>query len=240
MKKLKKLVLGLPDFLYPRRCPICDAPMLRSEKYVCTACTDKVKFVSGKTCEKCGRKMGEMWTHICPECINADHAFDEAFAPFAYEGDIRESITRFKYSGRAEYAIFYAKCICEYGKIRIRDWNADAIVPVPIHKSRLAERGYNQAYLLAKELSKLTGITVKDDLIIRVKKTEAQNGLNPAQRRKNLAGAFKYENTRSIPKTIIIADDIYTTGSTVNAISKLLKKHGAQRVFVVCASAAIL
>ena len=237
MEKLKKLIFGLPDFLFPRRCPICDAPMRKSEKYVCSACIDKVKFISGKTCAKCGRKMGEMWTHVCPECINADNAFDEAFAPFEYDGDIRTSIARFKYRGRAEYALFYAKCICEYGEKRIRNWNADVIVPVPIHKSRLAERGYNQADLLAKELSKLIGIPIRDDLIKRIKKTEAQKELNAAQRKKNLAAAFTCEKGKSIPKAIIIADDIFTTGSTVNAISKLLKRHGAQRVYAVCISA---
>lgn len=240
MEKLKKLIFGLPDILYPRRCAMCDKPLKKSEPYVCEKCSGKVRFISGKTCIKCGRKMSDGAGRMCHECINADHSFDEAFAPFIYEGDIRESIARFKYRGRAEYATFYARCMYEYGKNRIKNWHADVLVPVPIHKSRLAKRGYNQADLIARELARLTGIPVTGDLIERVKKTEAQKELNAVQRKNNLRGAFAYKTGKLVPETVIIVDDIFTTGSTVNAVSRILKEYGAKRVYAACVSAAIL
>lgn len=115
----------------------------------------------------------------------------------------------------------------------IRACRADAFVPVPLHKSRKRKRGYNQAEVLARELSALTGIPVCTDLIGRVKKTAPMKELSAAQRQNNLKKAFKILRNDVKLKTIIIVDDIYTTGSTIDAVSRELKSVGVEKIYFV-------
>ena len=113
----------------------------------------------------------------------------------------------------------------------IRACRADALIPVPLHKGKLRVRGYNQAEVLAKELSVLTGIPMFPDLIERVEKTAPMKDLSAAERQNNLKRAFKIRRNDVKLSTIIIIDDIYTTGSTIDAVSREFKKAGAQRIY---------
>jgi ComF family protein len=146
---------------------------------------------------------------------------------------MRMSIYRFKYLGRSEYAKFYASDICDRLGKEIDRMDADALIPIPIHSSRQRERGYNQAVELSRELSKLTGIPTCADIVKRVKKTIPQKELNPQERQNNLKKAFNISSdVVKLNKTIII-DDIYTTGSTIDAVAKELKTHGVKEVYFI-------
>ena len=224
------------DTIYPPRCPLCDGLLKRGEELICEGCLSKATFNSSRRCIYCGRPLISRYEDICAACLNNRHAYDEAFAPFSYAGDIREAVSRFKYRGRAEYAAFFARCIFEYGRKRLLTWEADAFVPVPVHSARLAKRGYNQAELIAKELTKLTGIATDSGLLKRVKNTVPQKELDPLERRKNLTAAFEYIGRSPAPKTAVIVDDIVTTGSTADALALLLKENGAKSVFLVSAA----
>lgn len=158
--------------------------------------------------------------------------FDEAFAPFEYKEKIRTSILAFKYSGRAEYAQFYAAAIWAYGKEKIRAWEPDLILPVPVHPSRERKRGYNQAALIARELSAYSRIPVCESLVRRVKKTVPQNELSLQDRKKNLENAFALSADQPVPKRILIVDDILTSGSTADSLALKLKTAGAEKVFL--------
>ena len=226
----------LPDLLYPRRCALCDSILSAKEPFICRTCSGKVKFIRGRTCAQCGVVLKSRFETLCPECVDSRRLFNEAFAPFAYAGEIRTSIARFKYQGRAEYAAFYAACIFEYGQYKIRAWEAQAIVPVPVHRKRLVKRGYNQSLLIAKELSKLIGVPVNEKLLKRNKNTEAQKELTASARRKNLLSAFVPTDAANPPESVLIVDDIFTTGSTVNAMSYALRSIGVKRIYVACAS----
>lgn len=139
---------------------------------------------------------------------------------------------RFKYGNRPEYADFFAASIRHFGKSRIKAWKPLIIIPVPIHKDRLNKRGYNQAALIARSLSLLTGIPANEEFVIRTKKTKAQKELDKNARRKNLAEAFKYVGTQKVPPRVLIVDDIFTTGNTADAIAAVLKENGAEKVYV--------
>jgi ComF family protein len=133
--------------------------------------------------------------------------------------------------GRCEYAKFYANDLCEKLGSEIQRMNADALIPVPIHKNRQRERGYNQAEELATEISRLTGIPVYNNIIKRVKETIPQKELNPRERQNNLKKAFNIaQNVVKLNKTIII-DDIYTTGSTIDAVAVELRNIGVKEVY---------
>lgn len=232
MHKAAEKLLGI---LYPARCPGCDALLKRKEIMLCETCRREWKMRAGNVCLYCAKPLHSRFEVRCPECLNSPHEFAEALAPFSYTGAVRESLARFKYHGRAEYAGFYARCIWQYGQRRIEGWNPQVLIPVPVHKSRLHKRGYNQAALIAKELSRITGIPLEETAAVRIRKTAAQKDLGRVQRRENLVNAFAVR--RLVPKTVLLVDDIITTGSTADALAELLKKNGAETVYVVSAAA---
>jgi ComF family protein len=146
---------------------------------------------------------------------------------------MRNSIFRFKYKNRQEYAQYYGKEICRYLGKEIMKFKPDALVPVPLFKIKMQRRGFNQAELLAIEIGKNLGIPVKKNLIIRSRNTRPQKELNHAERENNLKKAFKiYQNDVKL-STVVLVDDIFTTGSTVDAIAKILKSQGIQKIYYV-------
>ncbi len=228
--------------LYPPRCPVCDGvmPYICSTLHVCggvcPACRGRIRTVGENYCMKCGKPLHEGQTVRCHDCERDAHVFTRGRALFHYE-DIRESLYRFKYGGRREYAAFYAaRAAAELGE-DIASWHAGALVPVPLHAAKQRRRGYNQAALFAEELSALTGIPVREDLIVRVRNTTPQKELDYLQREKNLKRAFKLAQNDVKLKTIIIIDDIYTTGSTIDAMSRLLKEAGVSDIYFVTLAA---
>ena len=146
---------------------------------------------------------------------------------------MKKSIYRFKYGRRCEYAAFYARDICERLSEEIRVMGADSIVPVPVHASRRRSRGYNQAELVASEMSRLTGITMYDKLVKRVRKTVPQKELSIQERQNNLKKAFNITSNDVKLKKTILVDDIYTTGSTLDAVAMELKRHGVKSVYFI-------
>ena len=144
---------------------------------------------------------------------------------------------RFKYHERQEYAGFYAHAAFFYVGKQIQRRNPEVLVPVPLHPARQRKRGYNQAEGFAEKLAEEMELPVNARLIRRVKKTKRQKELGPAERRKNLEGAFALAKPGQMKYCrILLVDDIYTTGSTVDAIASLLKVNGAEQVDFVCAA----
>ena len=165
------------------------------------------------------------------------HYYEACVSPFVYEGSVKDSVLRFKYSKRAEYAKFFSEAIFAFSENNIKSWNIDLIVPVPIHPSRKRKRGYNQAELLAKELSRLLNIEFDSDVIRRVKKTKPQKELKNRERIQNLLEAFEFNKKKKVKGNILVVDDIYTTGSTIDSMAIILKKNGCKNVYAVCISA---
>ena len=221
--------------IYPSRCAICDEVKL-PEEIVCPACTDKIKLISGDTCFKCGKSLRDTGKVYCYDCSRRIHYYDRGFSIFEYE-DIKKSLYRFKYQGRTEYAAFYAY-MADYSLGRVlRDLNADALIPVPIHKRRFRKRGYNQALVMANELSKLINVPVCNDLIFRKKSTIPLKELDEEGRRNNLKKAFIIRPNGVKLDTIVIIDDIYTTGATIDTISSLFRGYGVTKIY--CLTVAI-
>lgn len=182
---------------------------------------------------KCGKPVLKN-EEYCIQCEETEYPFDEGRSVFVYDDVMRKSIYRFKYNGRREYAKFYAQEIYNKYAEKIISYDADVIIPVPVHKSKLKSRGYNQANLLAKELSKLTKIPVNDDYLIRVKKTKVQKTLGAKERSANLKNAFKIRSNKVQYCSAILIDDIYTSGATLSACSDELKSRGVKNVYCLC------
>lgn len=221
----------LISLLYPRRCPVCDEVVPRPGMYICPPCREKLEYVKGAVCIKCGKTVleGEEW---CKDCRQNTHYFDRGVALYRYPC-VRQSIFRLKYQGRREYLDFFSKEIAQKMELQFQLWQPDAIIGVPLHKQRERKRGYNQAGLLAEKIGKETGIPFYKNLVVRQKNTLPQKGLDVSQRQNNLKKAFIISQNDVKLKTIVVIDDIYTTGSTMDAVASVLKARGVEKVYYI-------
>lgn len=224
----------LLDFIFPGRCAVCDTVLPWGQREICEECKKKVEYLEGPTCFKCGKPV-RAEEEYCYDCRTKEHYFTAGAAIFSYEY-IRLSLYRFKYSGRQEYAAFYGRQMACRMEEKRRLWKPDALVPIPLHKRKLKTRGYNQAELVARELSRYWGIPVVNNLIVRCKNTKPMKGIVGTDRQNNLKKAFKLGVNDVKLSTIIIIDDIYTTGSTIDAVSKVCLDAGISKVYFLTVS----
>ena len=183
---------------------------------------------------KCGKPLMDARREYCRDCGKKSHAFTQGKAVFLYEKETKAALYRFKYQNKREYADVFAKEMAKRYGDWIKQKRIQAIVPVPLHKRRRKKRGFNQAEVLAKELGRELGIPVLTNLLIRVRDTRPQKELNEAERKNNLKRAFKISGSIVQLNYILLLDDIYTTGSTLDAAAAALLAAGAREVYACC------
>lgn len=222
------------DILYPRRCVSCDRAVIAAEAPLCARCEGVFRPIGQPRCLKCSKPIADETAAYCADCRTHPGSFRQGIAVYAYSGRIQESMMRFKYKGRQEYAAFYGDAIAEALIPRMKHWRPELILPVPLHPSRYARRGYNQAELLAKRVGGSLDLPVRTDLLARTKKTKALKTLSASERRQALSQSFAV--SPDLPSArILLIDDIYTTGSTIDAITRLLLAAGAAEVYYAAA-----
>lgn len=229
--KLREWCNGVLRVVYPVHCPVCDEVVDEPGEKVCAECLRKIKLLTPPWCMRCGRKV-EDGEEYCRDCRGSRHVFDRGRALYEY-ADAAASIYRFKYAGRREYADFFGEEIAEYLGDFIRQIQPDGIVPIPLHRRRYAKRGYNQAELLASETGRRLGIPVYPKMLVRVRNTVPQKKLNPQERQNNLKKAFNIGRNDVKLKVILVFDDIYTTGSTIDEAARALREAGAEKIYFI-------
>ncbi|MCR5670042.1 MAG: ComF family protein [Butyrivibrio sp.] len=228
------------DLIYPGRCPVCDGilPVFEIKNgslgpggRIHKECKKKIRYVGDNTCMKCGKPLlQEDDKEYCDDCRKRKHVFDRGFSVFEYRS-ISGSIYRFKYQKRQEYAQFYADAsLKKLGKV-LSHLGIDVIVPVPMYPKKEWQRGYNQASVYGKALSERLSIPFADDLVRRTRNTVPMKSLDVSGRRNNLKKAFNIIRNDVKFKCILIIDDIYTTGSTIDAIAHEFRMAGAEKVY---------
>ena len=237
MEQIKRRAL---DVFYPGRCPVCDGitglfeikdGRLVPGGRIHRKCLEKVRFVRGVTCLKCGKPMDRDATdEYCSDCRAVKHKYDRGFSLFHYRS-ISGSVYRFKYMGRQEYAAFYGEATGKLFGRKLERLGIEAIVPVPMFRDKERKRGYNQALVYAKAVSSELGIPLRPDLIQRVRNTVPMKELDAAGRRNNLKKAFIVSENDVKFKCILIVDDIYTTGSTIDEIAHEFRMAGVEKVY---------
>jgi ComF family protein len=235
------LIQTILDIIYPVRCPVCGEIVLPKGERICAGCKDKLPYIKEPRCMKCSKPMEFAEKEYCSDCERKQYHYDRGFAVWIYNDDLRHSIAEFKYHSKKEYAAFYIEEMLRLYTQTIQKLAPDAVIPVPIHHSKYLERGYNQAEILAKGIGKALGLPVLSRLLVRNKKTLPQKKLNDKERLRNLQEAFGFneKELRRCPNSltrILLIDDIYTTGSTVEACTNVLKANGIDHVFflVIC------
>lgn len=222
------------NIVYPKRCAICGEIVTHKENKVCSVCYKELPWIGEPRCKRCGKPVEDEEIEFCYDCNRKQFYYEYGFSLWNYSSKMRQSIAHFKYHNRREYGKFYGEeFVRVFGK-QLLQLEPDALIPVPIHWTRYIERGYNQTEIIAQEIGKRLDIPVVDDLLVRKRKTVAQKKLDDKQRARNLEQAFsvsrKWQNGSNLRKVIII-DDIYTTGNTINMCAKVLKEYGIEEVY---------
>ncbi len=220
----------LLDLLFPRRCPLCDGILAEKERLCCRECEGKLPWVRGPVCMKCGKPVSGGEQELCGDCRVIRHSFDRGAAAFTYTGEMRQSVYRMKFENRRDYLDFYGEAMARSGARLLERWRPEALVPVPMHWRKKRLRGYNQSELLAERVSRITGIPVDKDLLRCRKYTRSQKVLSRRERLRNLSGSFAVREAGRLPRRVLVIDDVYTTGSTMDAVSGALKDAGISQV----------
>lgn len=228
--KLKNLII---DLLFPRCCPVCGDIVLPKGGLICPGCLKKLSFVSQPACKKCGKEISSAQQEYCYDCSRRKRSFDYGLALLNYDDTSRRSMVKIKYKNKREYLDFYAEAIWKRYSRQLMRIKPDVLIPVPVHPSRKRRRGFNQAEVLAELLGRKMGVPVVNDALIRARKTAPQKQLGPAERLKNLSEAFAPGKNLTGVKRALLVDDIYTTGSTIEACTRILKRSGVSQVFFV-------
>lgn len=232
MKRIKEMLLQL---LFPLRCPVCDGIAKGAGRKICSDCARRLRQIASPWCMQCGKKLRQE-AEYCEECRGRERAYERGRALYEYDS-VAQSIYRFKYAGRQEYAEYFGEQMAVQLEEFIRRVKPDGLVPIPLHKSRQRKRGYNQAELLARVIGERLGIPVYCRLLKRVKKTAPLKELNARERQNNLKKAFNVAQNDVKSKVFIIVDDIYTTGSTVEEAARALQEAGAGKIYFVALAA---
>jgi len=234
---MQPLFKALLDLLLPSFCLACEKPLgSLPELLFCPDCLKRLHFIKSPLCPCCGRVylVAAGGDHHCGACLATPRHFTRARAMFLYEEPLKKVVHRFKYQGKTACLSSFARFarnlpqMAELGAGERPDW----IVPVPLHPSRLRERGFNQSLLLARAFFPKDQ-RIAPTLLVRLRPTEPQANFNGAARRTNLKNAFGVVKPHRLTgKKILLIDDVFTTGTTVNECAKVLKKAGAAEVIV--------
>ena len=223
-----KILEVLTDVFFPENftCDICGIEIFNGDN-LCEKCRDTLKINNELTCPICGRKT--LSSRLCMECKAQPPLYDKAVSPLVYSGGAQKLIGKFKHD-KPYLKKYFARLM--YAKSASLT-DAEAICYVPMTRTAERDRGYNQSFLLAKELSEKMKLPLLKNALIKIKKTESQKSLTRKERADNLKSCFKADRSAVEGKTLILVDDVLTTGATADAVSAELKKCGAKKVYLV-------
>ncbi|GER06244.1 phosphoribosyltransferase [Iodidimonas muriae] len=224
------------DSLLPPRCYACGT-LVDRQGALCGPCWSGLHFITAPSCMRCGYpfEIGLDGHHMCGACLAHPPAYDRGISALVYDDASRALILGFKRADRLELAKPLAGLMAQAGRDLLAQ--ADLIVPVPLHRTRLLSRRFNQSAVLARALAQISGTSWTPFLLERTRRTPSQGGLNRAERTRNVRGAFrirpKAQATHVLRNThILLVDDVLTTGATVTACTGVLRKAGASSISV--------
>lgn len=221
--------------LFPTHCPVCHK-ILPYGDFVHEACLAKLPFIYGPVCYHCGKPIGRAEQELCFDCRIFPKSFRRGRSLLLYNEVSKPAMMRLKYKNDRIIADFFADLILRHHANVLRSWQIDAIVPVPIHKIKKRMRGYNQAGLICQYLALSLNLPYYPDMLLRTVNTLPQKKFTAQARLNNLEKAFclnpKYQHLAPRLRHVLLIDDIYTTGATMEACSRVLLRGGVSNVFI--------
>lgn len=232
----------LLNFVSPPKCIICNKNLpITSLKSICGNCFESIKFIEGKTCCICGRPVAEHSADVCINCKQMKNYYIKNIAPFLYKDGIKEAIQNMKFKRRQWIAIEFGKILSKIVLSKFNDVKFDTVAYVPMTKLSEIKRGFNQSYEIAYEISKALDIPLGTDILRKKINTKTQSGLTRKERLLNVKDAFSVAKPELVEdKIILLTDDVFTTGATLNECSKMLKKAGALAVYTTTVAMTVL
>jgi len=231
---LGAIISRLGELLYPRRCVVCgDDLELGQRGPLCDEHRRRVVLVEDPFCERCGQKMFTAAASelLCAECRQSKRHFDRAFSATVYNDVMQPLVHLYKYGMRQYLARVLARWMIDFMHRHIDAASLDAIVPVPLHWRRFRYRGFNQAIALARPIRREFGLPIITHVLRRTRHTVPQVNLGLKERLTNIKGAFGVRQAGRIEgKHLLLVDDVYTTGATINECARVLKRAGAASV----------
>ncbi len=241
-KNFRELYRGFLDFFFPPLCLACDEKLPEGEEIFCPRCHSALESVPLPLCPLCGAPLGTraLAGDRCPDCPQNPVYFDQARASLLYKGPIVEAVVALKFRLRIELADFFARILLYYVKMEMKGEKIDGIVPVPLHYRRFYSRGFNQAEEIGRSLASGINAPLWPEVLRRARSTRPQTRLSHAERLKNVRDAFEIFHAEPVKDAhVLLLDDVYTTGSTLNACAHVLKQAGARRVTALAVCRAI-
>lgn len=223
------IVSKILDLLYPKRCIFCDE-VLENENlsFFCDECASKAKFIGISRCSKCGKSLKKD-LKLCDDCKYTLHFYDEGRSLVSYNEDVKNVVIGLKQREKLGLAYSIGSLMADFYNREI-SWEVDLVSAVPMHFKDFEKRGFNQSELIAKEFSKKTGIIFNNNILTKVKSTENQKSLDRNHRLKNLVDAFVANKVDGL-QSVLLIDDVYTTGATIDACSKALIDAGYKKIY---------
>jgi ComF family protein len=232
---MNSIISTATSLIFPPVCPLCQQDMKNQEQGFCSDCLEEMIKIELRKCPLCGAPFfDESLPHLCGDCIRQKPPFQRARSWGLYEGVLAEALRQFKFHKKHGLAWPLAGLLSDLFDREMNGSEFDLVVPVPLHKKRLRERGFDQAALLAKSLAKIKSIRHSIHNLKRIRFTRPQYGLSVHQRDQNVHGAFALKNPGQIrDRRVLLVDDVYTTGSTAKECARVLKRAKAKAVEVI-------
>jgi ComF family protein len=242
LERSMKFRSTLFQFFLPPQCPCCEKFLEEGRQGFCSDCLSEICWIDPPFCSVCGIPFmsKEIESHPCGACVTGRKYFTMARALGTFDGSLQGAIHHWKYEGKTHLTPFFAEWMAEGLNRYWEPDSLDLLIPVPLHPQRLRQRGFNQALLLVKELSRRTGLPYQKTILQKKKSTIPQVNLSSVEREKGVRGTFHVIGREELlGKSVLLVDDVYTTGATVNECSKVLLRGGAERVDVLTLAHAI-
>lgn len=229
------------DFVFPRLCCGCGERVLESGRLICIRCEGTIEDLILPLCPTCGVPAARGGASTCDDCPRRTVHFTTARGTTPFTGIAKTLVEKLKYSGRVEYAPVMAQRMAEALRHGFPGVEFDGVLPVPLHSTRYRDRGFNQSEEIGRHLSRMTGLAMSTGLLKRARPTPSQTRLKRKERAENIKDAFECPDPAAMAgKCLLLVDDVYTTGATLNECARTLIESGARSVHCLTYARAVL